>query len=131
MKNSEGKTYTYRARELSAELNWVDTGDETVAAAIADIAKKGSESQYVLDAGDHYNTAYTVTYGGNTTVVNTLDTTKLYASKQWIRDEELTTGVTFRLQYQNTSGNWVDVPASAGTVSLDGKADAPTDDVSY
>ena len=129
--DSAGKPYTYRARELSAGLNWVDTGDETVAGAIADIAVQGSESEYVLDDGDHYNTAYTVSYAGNGAVVNTLDTTKLYASKQWIRDGGLTTGVTFRLQYQNTSGNWVDVPASAGTVSLDGKADAPTDDVSY
>ena len=132
VKNSEGETYTYRARELSAEFNWVDTEDEAIAAAIADIANKGDTSEYVLDADDHYNTAYTVTYkDNNTTVVNTLDTTKLYASKQWIRDEELTDGVTFQLQYQNTSGNWVNVPAPAGEVSLKGEEDTSTDDVSY
>ena len=128
---SDGNPYTYRVRELSAELNWVDTEDETVSAAIADIATEGATSKYVLGADDRYNTAYTVTYEGNTTVVNTLDTTELYASKQWIRDEELTTGVTFQLQYQVSDTEWRDVPALAGTVSLEGTEDDSTGDVSY
>ena len=53
VKNSEGETYTYRARELSAEFNWVDTEDEAIAAAIADIANTcGRETDRRRVAGD-------------------------------------------------------------------------------
>lgn len=134
VKDGEGKSYTYRVRELSADLNWVDTTDPEVSTAIQDITEKDDQSEYVLGAGDRYNTAYTVTYpaGDPMTAVNTLSSTKLYASKEWIRDEILTTGVTFQLQYQVSAIQWRNVSAPAGTVALNGAVDTPAaDDPSY
>ena len=127
VQDGEGMSYTYRVRELSADLNWVDTTDPEVSAAIQDITEKGDQSEYVLGADARYNTAYTVTYPADDpmTAVNTLDSTKLYASKEWIRDEILTTGVTFQLQYQVSATQWRNVSAPAGTVALNGKADTP------
>lgn len=134
VKDGEENPYTYRVRELSADLNWVDTTDPEVSAAIQDITEKGDQSSFVLGADAHYSTAYTVTYPQNNpaAAVNTLDSTKLYASKEWIRDENLTTGVTFQLQYQVSATQWRNLSAPAGTVALNGTADTPAaNDPSY
>ncbi len=103
-----GKSYSYRARELQPDHGISDG--------------KVNESDIVY-SGTFHDT-YAASYDDNepfaTTAVNSLQTTEVYAQKNWIGEDR--TGVTFKLQYladDGGDGKWTDLVS----VRVDGTKD--------
>ena len=121
----DGKTYTYRARELQPDIdgNGVDQhyGDGTV-----DDGQIIWEDTDIENGYPYFNSAYTVDYDdgvlGVTTATNTMNSKDIYAQKIWQGSERV--DVTLSLQYlkaadEKDEKNWVTI----AEVTVDGKTD--------
>lgn len=87
-----GNEYEYRVRELDSAYTLTDghVKDE-------DIVGNGGDSTY--------NSTYATTYDSNTQVTNTLDSTKVYALKNW-NPSSRKTNVTLEVKYLASNGTW-------------------------
>lgn len=104
MTDEEGKEYSYRAREI-----------DTDAAGGGIISEESGKNIY--------NGSYNVTYEdeGGTTVINTLESTRVYAEKIWNKGVS-PKSLTFELKYQKEDGSMASFETPA-RVELNGVAD--------
>ena len=111
--DENGAAYSYRARELQpADNRYIDGVVEA-----DDIVSNGST--YYLTYGASYTDD--LEHGTGTTAVNTMNSTKVYAKKNWHGTPAET--VTFELQYLAEDGTTWASFGTAAEVTLDGEAD--------
>ena len=105
--NMDGRTLMYRAMELQP-----------------DYALEGGlvSEEAMLEEGDTYHDAYTVTYNeDHTAATNIMKGTEIYAKKGW-NPSSAAKPVTLELQYKGKDGSWKSF-SSPAKVTVDGKPD--------
>ncbi len=101
--DEQGNIYFYRIKELHSDYTLQDGN---------------VKQEDIAEADDTFHYTYSVSYPASDTALNTMNTTKVFAEKQWNPSSEQAE-VILRLEYKDLNGKWI----SLANVHLDGSID--------